>query len=530
MSALIMKLSPKIERWIPRVAAAVSGLLVSAAFPPLEWWGAAWLGLVPLLLAVRQADTRSAARLGFLAGACCWLTSIQWLTHVTVVGWIILSLYCALYFMPIAVVFAAWTRRFGGATWWRNLALMLLGAAVWAGSEYVRSNLLTGFPWNPLGATQYRSTPLIQIARWGGVYAVSALVVFVNLAATLTMLRYAVHGWRRTRFHPEIMFGFLAMAGCVTLGWSVMKNDVVESRKLRVALIQPNIPQDDKWTSDTVDMIYGRLRDLTTSAAHAEDLHLLVWPETAVPDDVRYSETSLGLVYDMVSNGVPLLVGSMDTKWNDDGPRYYNSSFLFDRDGAIVGAYNKRHLVVFGEYIPFQPYASFIKALTPIQESFSPGFFSAVFDLSPPGITFSVLICFEDTMAKLARECVRNGARLLINQTNDAWFDPSSASRQQMIQCIFRCVENNVPAARATNTGVSCVIDRFGRVRGVLAGPDGQVRVAGYQTFELDVPQALARLTFYTRHGDLFARSCAIIALLGVVAAVRQGRADVRRA
>jgi len=214
----------------------------------------------------------------------------------------------------------------------------------------------------------------------------------------------------------------------------------------------------------------------------------------------------------------------MDTKWTEAGPVYYNSSFLFDREGGIVGAYNKQHLVVFGEYIPLQPYASFVKALTPIEESFSPGRVSTVFDLSPPGITFSVLICFEDTVARLARESVRNGARLLINQTNDAWFDPSSASRQQMIQCIFRCVENNVPAARATNTGVSSVIDRFGRVRGVLAGPDGQVRIAGYQTFELDVPQALARLTFYTRHGDVFAASCAVIALLAVVAAIRQGR------
>ena len=410
------------------------------------------------------------------------------------------------------------------------MALMFLGAAVWAGSEYVRSNLLTGFSWNPLGATQYRSTPMIQIARWGGVYAVSSLVAFVNLAVALTMIRYAVHGWRRTRFHPELMLGFLAVLASVAVGWSVMKSDVVESRKLRVALIQPNIPQDDKWTAETVDMIYGRLRELTTAASRTQGLHLMIWPETAVPDDVRYSETSLGLVYDMVSNGVPLLVGSMDTKWNDAGPIYYNSSFLFDREGAIVGAYNKRHLVVFGEYVPLQPYASFVKALTPIQESFSPGYFSTVFDLSPPGITFSVLICFEDTVAKLARECVRNGARLLINQTNDAWFDPSSASRQQMIQCIFRCVENNVPAARATNTGVSSVIDRFGRVLGTLAGPDGQVRVSGYQAFELDVPQSLARLTFYTRHGDLFAGSCAIVALMGVLAAVRQGRAGIPRA
>jgi apolipoprotein N-acyltransferase len=136
-------------------------------------------------------------------------------------------------------------------------------------------------------------------------------------------------------------------------------------------------------------------------------------------------------------------------------------------------------------------------------------------------LAFSVLICFEDTVAALARESVRNGARLLINQTNDAWFEPSCASKQQMIQCVFRCVENGVPAIRCANTGVSCVIDRRGFVRGILTDEKGCPRVAGFKTLSVDVPGEQLPPTFYTRYGDVFAWLCAALCLSAIVPPLR---------
>lgn len=239
----------------------------------------------------------------------------------------------------------------------------------------------------------------------------------------------------------------------------------------------------------------------------------MVWPETAIPEDLRSSFDCYDAVYSIVTNGVPLLVGSMDTEFRDDGLRFYNSSFLVDTNGVIVKGYDKRHLVIFGEYVPLRRVLPFLKLVTPIQESFSPGSTSTVFNLESPAIRFSVLICFEDTVASLARESVRNGARLLVNQTNDGWFDAYTEPNQHKMQCVLRCVENGVPAVRAANTGVSCFIDRRGRVYDVLAGPDGGTYVVGFRTSAIDVPGEELPLTFYTRHGDVFGAACAILAV-----------------
>ena len=511
---------------LPWAGAAASGLLLMAAFPPLEWKDAAWVALVPLLLAVRRASPKRAAGLGLAAGADFWRISIVWLTRVTVVGWVILSLYCALYMVPIAVLFSAWTARRGADSGAANVALMLLLAAAWSGFEYLRSTVFTGFPWNPLGATQYRNLALIRCARWGGVYAVSALVVWVNAALALTLLRYLEHraAWAR-RPHPELLLALLALVAAAVFGARGLRRDDPPTRPLRVTVIQPNIPQDEKWTPDKFAMIYDRLRRLTEQALAAGRPDLIVWPETAVPDDIRDSVESYELVVDLATNGAPILVGSMDTEWVDDGPpRYYNSSFLFDVRGALVQAYDKRHLVMFGEYVPLQPFLPFVRALTPIQASFSSGSTSTVFRLVEPPIAFSVLICFEDTVAPLAAESVRNGARLLINQTNDAWFDPGWASKQHMIQCVFRCVENGVPAVRSANTGVSCFLDRHGRVVDVLHDGRGRTRIMGLRASELRLPPDDMPLTFYTRHGDLFAQTCAAAGLLALFFTCRKAR------
>lgn len=518
-------LQGKLRATLPWVGAVSSGLLLFAAFPPLEWRNAAWIALVPLLLACRFVGPHGAARLGFVAGMVFWLASICWLTRVTVAGWLILSFYSALYFIPPVLLVSVWTARRGVSSGLSNLVLMTLVTAAWTGAEYLRSTLFTGWPWNPLGASQYANLPLIQVARGGGAYAVSALVVWANTALALTVLRYLeVRGnWGR-RPHPELMMGFLAVALAVTYGWRSLRADTGSGMPLRVTVVQPNIPQDEKWTREKFEMIYDRLRRLTEQALRIGGSDLVVWPETAVPDDIRDSEASYGLAVEMVTNGTPLLVGSMDTEWLDEGRRYYNSSFLFDTNGIIVKGYDKRHLVIFGEYVPLQPFLPFVKALTPIQASFSAGHTSTVFQLDRPAIPFSALICFEDTVAPLAAESVRNGARVLFNQTNDAWFDPSWAPKQHMIQCIFRCVENAVPAVRCANTGISCFIDRRGRVHDVLDDGSGFTRVMGIRAAEVHVPPDGMFLTFYTRHGDVFAQACAGIGALALFFSLRSGR------
>ena len=502
------------------MGAVLSGLLLASLFAPLEWGPAAWVALVPLLVSLRNVSSRQSARLGLTAGLMFWLCSLAWLSVLTIAGWIALALYCALYPMLFALG-ASWAfRRFSQRRWFEDIGIMLWLAVLWVALEYIRSTICTGFPWNALGVSQYQHLTVIQIARLGGVYLISGLIVLVNAAVALTLFRYLDRrASAARRFHHELMIGFLAVALAVAYGWRVLAGPAPAIQKVRIALVQPNIPQEQKWVPETIDLIYNRLLSLTEAAVRVPGLNLIVWPETAVPDDIRSSAPSYDLVYQLVTNGVPMLVGSMDTEWRDEGkPLFYNSSFLFDRTGAIVQGYDKRHLVIFGEYVPLQSILPFVNALTPIQESFTPGRTSTVFRLEEPAVAFSSLICFEDTLAPLARESVRNGARLLINQTNDAWFDPSSASRQHMAQCVFRCVENGVPAVRSANTGVSCSIDRSGRVYDALQDDRGnRTVVAGFQTTTLMVPGGEMPLTFYTVHGDVFAGGCAALALLCLV-------------
>ena len=512
-----MQFVETIRRSSPWIGAALTGFLLFAGFAPMEWAVSAWVALVPLLLAVRDTPPRRALALGFVGGAVFWIPSIWWLRYVSIPGAVGLALYCALYVMLFALLVSAWYRRFGVERWWVNLGLVALSAAAWVALEYVRSIFATGFAWNPLGATQYRNIYLVQAARWGGVYAVSAVIVAVNAAAAVTLLQYMDRSGRWKHPHPELMLAALVLAAVMLDGKHSLGRPSPPSQPLRVALIQPNIPQSYFYMPDQFPVIRDTLRQLSKDALASGDPDLLIWSETADPEELRNSPDAYNLVYELVTNGVPLLTGSIDTEWTDEGPLYYNCTFLVDASGTIVQGYDKRHLVVFGEYVPLRHIFPFLKRITPIVDGFTPGTTSTVFRLDRPPVAFSVLICFEDAVAALSRESVRNGARLLINQTNDGWFEPSFASRQHMIQSVFRCVENGVPAVRCANTGVSCVIDRNGRITAMLTDESGCPRVAGFKTASVDVPGDSLPATFYNRYGDAFAWLCVGLVLLASI-------------
>lgn len=513
----------------PYGAAVLSGALFASAFPPLAWSQAAWVAWLPLLWAVRGVSIRKAAALAYVAGAVGWLAGLFWVTRVTAAGWVGLSLYCALYVAPFGAVAARLSRPGPDSLGGRLLALVAL-PLVWVGGEYLRGVLFTGFPWLTVGSSQFQQIALIQHAAWGGMYAVSAVVMLGNAA-----LAGLLSAWKRGQSRWVYWGALLAIAASWVGGERLSRGADGEGKPLRIALIQPGIPQLEKWSEEHVAMIRGRLTRLTEAALRVPGLDLVVWPETAVPDFIRDSAPDFEMVRALATNGVPLLVGTMDYALPDDGQTVYlNSSMLFDRRGAVVDVYDKQHLVLFGEYVPFRETLPFLSALTPIGESFTGGDTGTVFRLPASDAPFSVLICFEDALPYLARDAVRNGARLLVNQTNDAWFDPLAGSRQHLAQSVFRCVENRVPGVRAANTGVTCAIDDRGRIRERLSGPDGEhTRDAGLLIVQVAVRGSTFRPTLYTRWGDLFGVSCAVLGcglsllLLGLPeGATRRARAD----
>lgn len=474
--------------------------MLYAVFAPLEWTWAAWVALVPLLAMARRVPVRLALKMGLGAGFLFWLLSIRWLTHVTVIGWIFLSAYCALFILPTVWMANRW--RGGGAGFVSALAV------VWCGSEFLRGWIGSGFPWNPMGAGLTPWLPAIQIAEIGGVWLVSGLAVFVN-----ALLAWAVaerRGW-----------GALALCAAVVaavLGWGAWRTAhwPAPQRSIRLALVQTSIPQDEKWVSTKIRMIYDRLRKLTLHAQTDPRLELVIWPETALPDDVRNSESSYDLVWNLATNGTWILTGSLDTAVMDSSePLYFNSAFLFDTDGRIAGEYDKRHLVAFGEYIPCERWIPRSwQAVLGWPASISAGEGGAIFRAGQMDIPMAPLICFEDILPYLSRADVRAGARMLVNITNDAWFDDRVAPRQHMRNAVLRAVENRVPLVRAANTGVSCVIEPTGRVASMLADGQGKTWEPGVLWADVAVPPEAAPLTFYVRFGDMYGMACAAATVL----------------
>lgn len=559
-----------------RAAAAVaSALLLAAAYPPRSESESAWFAFIPLLFVARYSAPARAWRWGFLSGLIFWLITLAWLLRLCAfggppplvfLGWVLLSAYCALYTGTFALLVSWLWRGFSmsdpesgpdtegpaesPASVPARLGTLAAVPLLWIGLEWIRANLLGGFPWNGLGISQFLSPAFIQIAEWGGVYAVSGLIMLVNaaLAATgFSLVRELTPPRRRTRFHAEFAAGLLAVALCWGYGSRRLESVAPApeaTAEARIGAIQPNIPQNEKWTQAFVDGILDRLSEQT--GLLSDRLDLIVWPETALPGSVRLEPELRDFVGELArEKGVPILVGSLDAgraaapepgdagatgpareqvpqPGADNGElRRYNASVLVNAEGEIVQVYRKRHLVPFGEFVPLDKIFPILGRFVPIGFSCTAGQESTVFDLplaqhperrpapgtAPPAVDrlrFAALICFEDVFPYLARDAVRAGARLLVSQTNDAWFDGSYGPVQHVAHSVFRCVENRVPLARSANSGVTCFIDRGGRLEyeDVLTETGWQLRVPRVQSSSVRVHGPDMPLTAYARYGD----------------------------
>jgi apolipoprotein N-acyltransferase len=492
------------------LAAVLSGILLFCSFAPVSSPVCAWVALVPLIFACAGQPLFCAVFLGGLAGTVFFASTLFWLRHVTWIGMFALAGYCALYFIPFTVFIALRRDAWRSINGFKNFAWMAGASVVWVGAEYIRAVAITGFPWNLLGVSQYQQLPLIQIAEWGGVYPLSALIVFVNTAIAVTILQYVsrLRG-RMYRVHLELLTSLLLAAAVWSFGfYTLLNRPAPDGKALHVALLQPDIPEIGNWQMADPEMIYNRLETLTDLAIRSPDLDLVVWPETALPDFVRFSPRSAGLVEQLVkTGGVSLLAGSMDKVWRTNAPSlYYNASMLFNSRGELIGRYYKQHLVLFGEYIPFGEKIPLVNALTPIGVSFSSGKNSTIMYLPGEPRGFGSLICFEDALPYLSRRAVKAGACWLINQTNDSWFDPDYGSQQHLANAVFRSVETRLPMLRCANTGITCAIDPFGRVQQTIAP-----RVEGFQVATVVPVKPNRPETFYVRYGNVFAQICLLL-------------------
>ncbi len=521
--------------------AGLSGFLMFASFPPLSWDGIAYVALAPFLWSLRLYPG-SVKRLGYTAGLVMWIPSLWFLSPVTIPGLMFLAAYCALYWIPVGMVWGGFLRTWHPQFPLKAVRLVLGGAAWWCLMEQFRGWALTGFPWNPLGVSQWQNYGLIQLASLGGVTAVSFVLVSMSLGVGISLLSLMETVGRRVprRMHPELYLPILAMAVAFTWGIRNMRSVVEqETRLLRVQVIQPNMPMNQKWDQAQVmenyrvvwelsDKMMGLnpeqiVQDLETGAfqmvlpKETRMGDVLIWPETSLPETYTAPQAKV-MLEDLQQYGIPMILGTLQsrTRMVDEQVerQYWNASILHTPEGKVGGVYRKKHLVMFGEYIPFGNLLPFLRSLTPFPEDVTAGEGSGVLTLESSDPTqLGMLICFEDLMPYLSRQLVQEGAEVLVNQTNDAWFDPFWGSEAHLAHAVFRAVEQRRPMVRAANSGVSVWIDSRGVVQKRLEDREGIFRLRGGASFNVKVPVE-PTLTLYHRAPFAFPIVCLALSFL----------------
>jgi apolipoprotein N-acyltransferase len=499
---------------------------MALALPPFDIGELGWIALVPLLFAVEGCRAGDAFRRGYVAGLVFFGMTTWWVVHVTLPGMVAFVALLALYFGIGAMWFARVMRPATDSAL-ENLARAVIGAAGWVTLEWVRGHLLFGgFGWNGLGVTQHRVLPLIQFASVTGIYGVTALVCFVNLTFYFTIRRF-MGNLNKPGAKYRLSWEFYAAMALIALAFGhgvreMFPREPESIRPVRLALVQGNIPQTLKFEPTQKSMILERYRTLTETAMLAQ-VEMIIWPETATPEPLRYDPESFALATNLaIQANAHLLTGTIDAKPYSSSAEWFNSAILIRPDGSMGEIYRKLHLVPFGEYVPLRKIFPFMKYLTPITDSFERGREFTLFQLDE--LRFGAVICFEDTVPEVYRGFVRHGADFMVNLTNDAWFKDSPVAEMHLANAIFRAVENRRPLVRATNNGVTCIVNKHG-------GIDLNARLApfaaGMLACELMVPRG-AGLTFYSEHGDWFTSGCALLSCLAATFSWRRAKRAVR--
>jgi apolipoprotein N-acyltransferase len=534
--------------FISNVSLAIfSGLLLVFAFPDWNLWSLGWVGTAPLIMAVvRERKFWRSLLLGsvtgtvFYAGSSYWVTYSMhnygglslWLCYIIL---IVFSATLGLFTGLFAATLGLAVKRFGG---WS-----LLGApAVWAATEWLRLQG-TGMGWNPLGYSQAFQPAVIQVARFGGVYLVSSIMV----AASTALVFALVYLERRRGIVVLTAAGLIAIAA-VLYGES-LRPSIDESGSVPIAVVQPNIPVDGAWDDPKfIEQMLLRHLSLSEQAIQANPsdapsngapgsssekpttIELVIWPESTMNFEYdRDSALRRELAEFTQRNRVYLLMNT----WGfpplaERSQAQYNSTVLISPQGEKIAEYDKNALVPFGEYIPARSWIPFMSDVKALVGDITPGNSLTLSEVA--GAKLGTLICFETTRPDLARRMRREGASSIVQLSNEAWFGPTSAPRQMLTSAVFRAVENNVEVIRAANTGFAARIDRYGIVHGETPMFETATRTWKVKTLN---EASSDGLTFYTRHGDVFVVACVVLSSLLLVAAIGdtwRNRKDWRQA
>ena len=516
--------------------AAVSALLLVLSFPDFDLWPLAWVGLVPLMLAVTRtpASGAQAFTLGWLTGTLYFYGSCWWLTHSMIHYGGIPRPVAYLLLAPVTVIVglfpAAWALLLARAARRWGAKSLLVAPFAWAALEWARL-AVTGQLWNAVGYSQAYQPTLIQSASWGGVYAVSFLILTMNAAVAFALTRKSPRSLAASALAVTLVaLTIWASARAARPSGDGDPQTSVEPTAVVVALqanISPDldrsIEENDALVTRHLSMSADALRKWDATRAHPathdsqtseneisyqQSLaipRVVVWPESpmyfAYARDSRFRETVAQFAR---VNRTSVLFNSLEPA---PAGGAYNSAVMVDERGELVAQYDKIRLLPFGEYVPL-PWWLGGALVGAIVGDFTPG---ADYKLLPVGhARAGVFICFESAFPSLSREFADRGADVLINISNDGYLGRTPVLRQHLANAVFRAVENRRPVLRVTNTGITARISPRGEVADATESFRPAVRT-------WTITRADGGKSFYTRHGDLFVALCATLSILLLV-------------
>jgi apolipoprotein N-acyltransferase len=466
------------------------------------------VALTPLIVAlVRRpgapATVRGAFSLGLLTGVVSFAGTLYWLVEtmttfgglplaVSVFAAALLVAYLALFPAAFAAAMFQLQRTMGVR------AALLCAAPVWIATELGRQYVWDGFPWELLGYSQISVLPIAQLASVTGVYGLSGLLVLASAAIAMVIVERGRSRWAMAAM-VAVLVAAAAMWGSRRMAGGALTS---AGERVRVAVVQGNILQRDKWNPALRDAIIGRYATLTRQAVE-QGATFILWPESSLPVYFEEDPIRASVVRRLARDyHVTLLIGSDQVERaspasavDDPANRYYNAAFLISPDGSTSAIYRKMHLVPFGEYVPLQRLLFFVAPIVEVVSNFTPGREPVLLPVA--GHKVSTAICYEVIYGDLMRRFVTDGSELLTTITNDAWYGRSSAAYQHWDQAAMRSIENGRYLARAANTGVSGFVDPYGRAlqRTALFEPALVVQDVAFLTGR----------TVYSRIGDLVA-------------------------
>jgi apolipoprotein N-acyltransferase len=510
--------------WRRFAVAFVAGAISALAFAPFDLFPVLWLTVPVFVWLIDGSEAGEAASwwrklvpaviVGFAFGFGFFVAGLWWIGTALLVdadefAW---ALPLAVAGLPaMLAIFWALGAALARVFWTDGWPRLLVFAVAMSAAEWMRGHLFTGFPWNAFGYALTPSPVMMQTASLGGVWTLTLAAFFIFAAPVLLIAER-----RRTRRAGRVAFAAAAALYLFHVGYGFVRMpaapvSLVPGVNLRI--VQPSIPQDERWETAGADTIMARYAELSRNGAKTmTGVTHLVWPESAFPFLLTEKPSALTTIADLLPPGTMLFTGAARAErvvGSDDPPMVFNSIYAIDDVGEIRAAYDKVHLVPFGEYLPF---GGLLRALGLRQVIALPGGFSAgqtLRTLSLPGAPpFAPLICYEIIFPG-AVIADGDGPRpeWLLNVTNDAWYGATPGPYQHFEQARVRAVEEGLPLVRAANSGISAIVDPYGRVLASLEL--GRIGVV-----DGGLPGALPA-TPYARYGDWIFLALAILMSAG---------------